>query len=137
MVDSQEEKNGPSRGLEFIHQLTHRHHYELRVDLEDFQGQKAYALYKSFSVGSETDGYKLHVNGFVDGGAGDSLSYHNGMKFSTYDKDQIIKCYYTNPNGHYLWEKDGTIMDTGATWYYWKNSWNPLKSITMKIRRVK
>ncbi|KAL1262281.1 hypothetical protein QQF64_007546, partial [Cirrhinus molitorella] len=56
-------------GLEFIHQLTRRYHYELRVDLEDFHGQKAYALYKSFSVDSEADGYKLHVSGFVDGGA--------------------------------------------------------------------
>uniref|UniRef100_A0A673JPW8 Microfibril-associated glycoprotein 4-like n=1 Tax=Sinocyclocheilus rhinocerous TaxID=307959 RepID=A0A673JPW8_9TELE len=141
-------------GLEFLHQLTRRHHYKLRVDLEDFEGKKAYALYESFSVDSEAAGYKLHVSGFVNGGAGDSLYYHNGMMFSTYDKDQdnsgsncamiyfgggfwYNKCYYTNPTGHYLWENDGTLMDIGATWYYWKNSWDPLKTITMKIKRVK
>ncbi|XP_058654925.1 microfibril-associated glycoprotein 4-like [Onychostoma macrolepis] len=140
--------------VEFVHQLTRRHHYKLRVDLEDFQGKKAYALYESFSVDSEADGYKLHVSGFVDGGAGDSLSYINGVKFSTYDKDQdnskrncamtyfgggfwYNDCYYTNPTGQYLWEKEGTVMNTGVTWYYWKNNWNSLKSITMKIRRVK
>uniref|UniRef100_A0A671NB10 Microfibril associated protein 4 n=1 Tax=Sinocyclocheilus anshuiensis TaxID=1608454 RepID=A0A671NB10_9TELE len=128
--------------------------YKLRVDLEDFEGQKAYALYKSFSVDSEADGYKLHVSGFVDGGAGDSLSPHNGMKFSTFDKDQDLlgdncalkyyqggfwykNCYYTNPTGNYLWEKDNRVTNTGATWYYWKKSWNSLKSISMKIRRVK
>ncbi|XP_052430107.1 microfibril-associated glycoprotein 4-like [Carassius gibelio] len=139
---------------EFLHQLTRKDQFKLRVDLEDFDGNKAYAVYKSFSVGSESEGYKLHVSGFVDGGAGDSLYYHNGMKFSTYDNDQdnsgsncamiyfgggfwYNKCYYTNPTGHYLWENDGTLMDTGATWYYWKNSWDPLKSITMKIKRVK
>ncbi|XP_016421164.1 microfibril-associated glycoprotein 4-like [Sinocyclocheilus rhinocerous] len=141
-------------GVEFIHQLTRRHQYKLRVDLEDFEGQKAYAVYKSFSVDSEADGYKLHVSGFVDGGAGDSLSPHNGMKFSTFDKDQDLsadncalkyyqggfwynKCYYTNPTGNYLWEKDNRVTNTGATWYYWKKSWNSLKSISMKIRRVK
>ncbi|XP_052429847.1 microfibril-associated glycoprotein 4-like [Carassius gibelio] len=141
-------------GLELLHQLTRKDQYKLRVDLEDFDGNKAYAVYKSFSVGSESEGYKLQVSGFVNGGAGDSLYYHNGMKFSTYDNDQdnsgsncamiyfgggfwYNKCYYTNPTGHYLWENDGTLMDTGATWYYWKNSWNPLKSITMKIKRVK
>ncbi|KAL1262279.1 hypothetical protein QQF64_007544, partial [Cirrhinus molitorella] len=61
-------------GLEFLHQLTRRHQYRLRVDLEDFQGQKAYAVYRFFSVGSEADGYKLQVSGFVNGGAGDSLT---------------------------------------------------------------
>ncbi|KAL0175486.1 hypothetical protein M9458_027816, partial [Cirrhinus mrigala] len=83
----------------------------------------------------------------------DSMSYHNGMKFSTYDKDQDLygdncalklslggfwykSCSYTNPTGPYLWEKEGTLM-TGVIWYYWKNNWNSLKSITMKIKRVK
>ncbi|KAK2891377.1 hypothetical protein Q8A67_014020 [Cirrhinus molitorella] len=141
-------------GLEFLHQLTRRHQYRLRVDLEDFQGRKAYAVYRFFSVGSEADGYKLQVSGFVNGGAGDSLSYHNGMKFSTFDKDQDLSdqncalkyyqggfwynsCYKTNPTGHYLQEKDNTVINIGATWYFWKNSWHSLKSITMKIRREK
>ncbi len=59
-------------GVEYIHQLTHRYRYNLRVDVEDFEGKKAYALYESFSVSSEADGYKLHVSGFVDGGAGET-----------------------------------------------------------------
>ncbi|XP_059377224.1 microfibril-associated glycoprotein 4-like [Carassius carassius] len=141
-------------GLELLNQLTRKNKYKLRVDLEDFDGKKAYALYNSFSVGSEADGYKLQVSGFVDGGAGDSLSYHNGMKFSTFDKDQDLsggncalkyyqggfwynQCYRTNPTGHYLWEKGNRVTNIGATWYHWKNSWDSLKSITMKIRRVK
>ncbi len=40
--------------------------------MEDFDGKKAYALYKSFSVSSEADGYKLRVSGFVNGGAGET-----------------------------------------------------------------
>ncbi|KAI4898804.1 hypothetical protein NFI96_029820, partial [Prochilodus magdalenae] len=58
-------------GLENIHQLTRRRRYELRVDLEDFEGNKVYAQYSTFSVGSEADGYRLHVGGFTDGGAGE------------------------------------------------------------------
>ncbi|XP_043089126.1 microfibril-associated glycoprotein 4-like [Puntigrus tetrazona] len=141
-------------GLEFLHQLTRRYRYNLRVDVEDFEGKKAYALYQSFSVDSEADGYKLHVSGFVNGGAGDSLSYHNGMKFSTFDKDQDLTgdncvmnyyqggfwynaCYHTNPTGHYFSEEMSKKKDFGVTWKTWKNNWNSLKSITMKIRRAK
>ncbi|XP_050958972.1 microfibril-associated glycoprotein 4-like [Labeo rohita] len=140
-------------GLEFLHQLTCRYPYRLRVDVEDFKGQKAYAVYKSFSVSAEADGYRLQVSGFVNKGAGDSLSYHNLMKFTTYDKDQdnsaencAIKChggfwynncYFTNPTGPYLREKESATVATGINWYYWKNNYNSLKSITMKIKHVK
>ncbi|ROL41150.1 Microfibril-associated glycoprotein 4 [Anabarilius grahami] len=141
-------------GLEFLHLLTRRNRYKLRVDLEDFDGTKAYAVYESFSVDSETDGYKLHVSGFVDGGAGDSLSNHNQMKFSTFDKDQDLRgsencalkhslggfwyktCYDTNPTGLYLWGKDDGSLNIGANWFYWKKNRKSLKAITMKITRV-
>ena len=59
-----------STGLENLYQLTSKRKYELRVDLEDFEGGKAYAQYSNFSVDSEVDGYRLHVGGFIDGGAG-------------------------------------------------------------------
>ncbi|KAK9975437.1 hypothetical protein ABG768_023478 [Culter alburnus] len=141
-------------GLEFIHLLTRRNRYKLRVDLEDFDGTKAYAVYESFSVDAESDGYKLHVSGFVNGGAGDSLSYHNGIQFSTFDKDQDLQgsencalkwgggfwfkgCYHTNPTGQYLWGKDnGSTLYIAANWYYWKKNYKSLKAITMKITRV-
>ncbi|XP_043089118.1 microfibril-associated glycoprotein 4-like [Puntigrus tetrazona] len=140
-------------GVEVLHQLTCRYQYKLRVDVEDFQGQKAYALYQSFSVSSEADGYRLRVSGFVNGGAGDSLSYHNGMKFSTFDQDRDLsaencalkyfqggfwynRCYLATPTGPYLWQKNSKERDFGVTWKTWRNNWNSLKSITMKIRRV-
>ncbi|KAL1281580.1 hypothetical protein QQF64_000383 [Cirrhinus molitorella] len=43
-------------GLENMHQLTRKNKYMLRVDLEDFEGNEVFALYSSFSVGSEADG---------------------------------------------------------------------------------
>ncbi|XP_073697826.1 microfibril-associated glycoprotein 4-like [Garra rufa] len=141
-------------GLENMYQLTHKNKYMLRVDLEDFEGRKGFALYSSFSVGPEADGYKLHVSGFNDGGAGDSLNSHNEQKFSTFDKDQDTHdkncaklflggfwytsgCHHTNPNGVYLWGNDDTHHAIGDVWYYWKNNFSTgLKSISMKIKRV-
>ncbi len=58
-----------------MYQLTSNKKYMLRVDLEDFDGRKGFALYSSFSVGPEADGYKLLVSGFKDGGAGRTLSF--------------------------------------------------------------
>ncbi|XP_031681832.1 microfibril-associated glycoprotein 4-like, partial [Oncorhynchus kisutch] len=75
-------------GLENTHLLTQRKQYELRVDLGDFEGAKAHVQYSSFSVDSEHEGYKLHLSGFKDGGAGKSMDEHNGQKFSIFDKGQ-------------------------------------------------
>ncbi|XP_073697799.1 microfibril-associated glycoprotein 4-like [Garra rufa] len=138
-------------GLENMYQLTSNRKYMLRVDLEDFEGRKVFALYSSFSVGPEADGYKLHVSGFKDGGAGDSLTYHNDQKFSTFDHDQDANkgncarqnlggfwykiCHFANPNGVYLWKEDHAHSGIGVFWLTWKNTLNK-KSISMKIKHV-
>ncbi|KAF7655068.1 hypothetical protein LDENG_00061110 [Lucifuga dentata] len=77
-------------GLENIHQLTAGRKTELLVLMEDFEGKTAHTKYSDFSVGDEASNYKLKVSDFQDGGAGDSLTHHNGMQFSTYDKDHDI-----------------------------------------------
>ncbi|XP_062374767.1 microfibril-associated glycoprotein 4-like [Sardina pilchardus] len=141
-------------GLETIHLLTLKKNYQLRVDMEDFNGARVYANYTSFSISpqainAEVDGYRLHVSGFRNGGAGDSLIYHNGQKFSTFDKDQDSSggncaktnmgafwykdCHHANPNGVYLW---GTVDGKGASWYRWKTNHYSMKSISMKMRPV-
>ncbi|XP_042621475.1 microfibril-associated glycoprotein 4-like isoform X1 [Cyprinus carpio] len=138
--------------LENMYQLTSNRTYMLRVDLEDFDGNKVFALYSSFSVDCETDGYQLHVSGFSNGGAGDSLSRHNGFKFSTFDKDQDVygnncakqflgafwysNCHSTNPNGVYLWGEDDTHYAIGNVWSSWKGYAVGMKSISMKIKHV-
>lgn len=60
-------------GLETMHLLTQAKNYELRVDMEDFEGQKVFAQYSSFSVGPETDGYRLSLGSFTKGAAGETL----------------------------------------------------------------
>ncbi|KAK1881206.1 Microfibril-associated glycoprotein 4 [Dissostichus eleginoides] len=140
-------------GLENLFHLTLRKKYELLVDMEDFEGSKVFARYSSFSVAPESFGFTLHVSGFTNGGAGDSLSYHNGSKFSTFDKDQDTwtsncarkflgafwygdNCQLTNLNGVYRWGADGTIHAIGVSWATWKGHDYSLKSISMKVRPV-
>ncbi|XP_017260469.1 microfibril-associated glycoprotein 4-like [Kryptolebias marmoratus] len=63
-------------GLENIHQLTSQQNYELLVNVEDFEGNTKFALYSSFKVDSESEGYRLHVTGFNStGGAGNLHNY--------------------------------------------------------------
>lgn len=58
-------------GLENIFLLVMRKNNELRVDMEDWEGAKAFAHYASFSIDSENNGYQLHLGRFLDGNAGE------------------------------------------------------------------
>ncbi|XP_068102733.1 microfibril-associated glycoprotein 4-like [Hyperolius riggenbachi] len=143
-------------GLQNIYQLTLRKKYELRVELGDFEGNKTHARYADFAlspnaINPEEDGYTLNVEGFIDGGAGDSLSYHNGMKFSTYDSDRdeylqncasisaggfwYRACHLANLNGPYL-RGAHLSYGSGVIWSQWRGLYYSLKSTEMKIRRV-
>ena len=62
-------------GNEKLFYLTAQGDYELRVDLEDFEGETRYALYDKFRVGDETTFYKLML-GSYSGNAG-KLDYAN------------------------------------------------------------
>ena len=46
-------------GLDKIHRLSSSEQNVLRVDLESFDNETRYAVYESFSVGKESDGYRL------------------------------------------------------------------------------
>ncbi|XP_038558306.1 microfibril-associated glycoprotein 4-like [Micropterus salmoides] len=61
-------------GLETLFHLTLRKKYELLVDMEDFSGNKTFARYSSFSIDSESYGYRLNVSGFSNGGAGEEAA---------------------------------------------------------------
>uniref|UniRef100_A0A3Q3A8R7 Microfibril associated protein 4 n=1 Tax=Kryptolebias marmoratus TaxID=37003 RepID=A0A3Q3A8R7_KRYMA len=139
-------------GLESLFHLTQRKRYELLVDMEDFEGNKSFARYSSFSIGPESDGYSLQLTGFINGGAGNSLSLISGQKFSTFDKDHdtwekncaqsfigafwYTNCHDANPNGLYRWGADGSLYAVGVEWISWKGRGYSLKAISMKIRPV-
>ena len=58
-------------GNENLHKLTKDGNYQLRVDLQDWNDIKKYALYNIFNVGDETTKYKLIVGGY----SGDAGKY--------------------------------------------------------------
>ncbi|GFS19225.1 tenascin-R [Elysia marginata] len=72
-------------GNENLHILTSSGDYELRVELK-YNGKSAFAHYDKFSVASERNNYALTLGKYA-GTAGDALSEHQGMAFSTFDKD--------------------------------------------------
>ena len=72
-----------------IHQLTAECCHELRIDLEDSDGNQRYAKYDSFIVASKSSNYKLTVGAYT-GDAGDSLGYHNRHQFSTKERDNDV-----------------------------------------------
>ena len=68
--------------------------YKLRFELEDWDGNTAYAEYSSFRVTSEADKYRLLLgdySGNASADAADDMSngflYHNRQQFSTFDRD--------------------------------------------------
>lgn len=139
-------------GLENILLLTLRTQNELRVDMEDWEGNRAHAHYASLSLEPEAAGYTLSLGRFVDGKAGDALQGHNGMKFSTFDKDQdrwekncasqymgafwYNSCHTANPNGLYISKSNLPHGSVYNSWLTWKGNGYSLKSIAMKMRPV-
>ena len=140
-------------GLEAIHQLTKMGRYKLRVELSDWNDTNAYAEYSEFVVGKEQDGYRLDVSGY-SGTAGNSLQYHSGARFSTFDHDHDtctskncaeqqhsawwFKCceechlngpYKRPPNHVHVGDSDEQIIQ----WHGFKGYQYSLKSAVMKI----
>ena len=132
-------------GNDKIHRLTASRPSSLRVELEDWNGVKAYAKYGTFNIGDEQAKYRLEV-GSYSGTAGDSLAGHNNMAFSTKDRDNDVwssncavsytgawwynACHSSNLNGQYLGEKHDV---RGIRWSDFRGTIS-LKFTEMKLR---
>ncbi|XP_043202714.1 techylectin-5B-like [Amphibalanus amphitrite] len=136
-------------GLEHLYQLTSSgRQYELRIDLEAFDGNRSYAIYQGFRISSEVDGYRLSVTNY-SGTAGDGLMENVNYQFSTEDRDSdhlsTLSCarvhrgawWYgqwcglSNLNGRYSEASGGSR--TGIWWFPWR-AMESLKKTEMKIR---
>ena len=73
-------------GNDIIHQLTSLGNYTLKILLTDWKNHSSYAEYSVFYVGDEYYNYTLTIGGYR-GNAMDFMTYHNGMQFSTLDRD--------------------------------------------------
>ena len=138
-------------GNDKIHRLTKRKNMMIRFDLEDFNGNEAFAEYKVFYIDGENDNYRVHVSSY-SGTAGDSFSRHNGMQFSTKDRDNdatssfncavtyhgawwYLHCHSTNLNGKYL-NGSHTSYANGVNWLAYKGFYYSLKKTEMKVMPV-
>ncbi|XP_042365216.1 tenascin isoform X4 [Plectropomus leopardus] len=131
-------------GLSNLHKITNSGHYELRVDLRD-QGESAYAQYDKITIAEPRTRYKIYI-GTYSGTAGDSMTYHQGRPFSTYDNDNdiaVTNCalsykgafWYKNCHRVNLMGKYGDNSHSkGINWFHWKGHEHSIEFAEMKIR---
>ncbi|XP_059142021.1 fibrinogen-like protein A [Physella acuta] len=72
-------------GNDVISDLTSKGYTELRIDMT-YKAQSYYAAYTQFLVQPETADYQMTFMTYT-GNASDDLSFHNGMRFTTFDRD--------------------------------------------------
>ncbi|XP_019614569.1 PREDICTED: ficolin-2-like [Branchiostoma belcheri] len=139
-------------GNDNLARLTAQGDYELRVDLEDFEGNSAYAKYSYFRVENEFHLYRLTAVGY-SGTAGDALAVHDSMFFSTKDRDNdnphdthcaqtykggwwYNRCHDANLNGLYHAGSQQSTSADGVSWKQWKGQFYSLKLTEMKLRPI-
>ncbi|KAK3764048.1 hypothetical protein RRG08_046517 [Elysia crispata] len=132
-------------GLERVSHLTTLGRYELYVSF-DFNSKSYFARYSLFKVFPKEDKYALRIGGY-SGNAGDSLTYHNEMGFTTYDQDNDISghrncavrykgpwwhrdCHQSNLNG--IW--GATAFGEGTNWLATTGHRASASNIRMMIR---
>ncbi|KAH8395365.1 hypothetical protein KR222_003017, partial [Zaprionus bogoriensis] len=137
-------------GLDKLHAMTISGTHELYIHLEDFDGESHYAKYDRFELGNNSDGYALRILGKYVGDAGDSLKYHEGMPFSTFDNDRrrnqcaityvgawwYNKCQHSNLNGQYVMggRYEEKLSGRGICWKTWRGYDYGYKLTQMMIR---
>ena len=136
-------------GNDNVHRLTTNGNTMLRLDLEDWSGETASGVYRTFVVDDESNKYKLTITDFdYSSSIGGALSLQNQMFFSTKDRNNLPPyvnfksaqkytgawwysgTYESNLNGQYL---GNARSRKGIVWYTWKRDLS-LKRFVMKIR---
>nr|KAG5700511.1 hypothetical protein BaRGS_025223 [Batillaria attramentaria] len=105
-------------GLSNIYRMTSSDRYSLRVDLEDFDNNTAFALYDTFYIDGPDQNYRLHLANY----SGTAAKYKFGWWFNY--------CYQASVNAPY--KKPGS--DLGIVWFTMHNDWTPCKKAEMKIK---
>lgn len=145
-------------GNEKIHTMIKEHLFPfgtaLHIALEDWEGNKRFAEYETVRVEDEKKHYAMVV-GHYDGDAGDSgwgMSYHSGMPFTTYDRNNkrgnpyncarerkggwwYNQCATVNLNGRYFYHNKKVVPTVGIVWAPFNGQYSSLKKVEMKIRR--
>lgn len=137
-------------GLDKIRSLVSQDEYELRIEVELYNGRTANAHYSYFKIGDYASNYALEIGNY-NGTAGDSLSFHNGLPFTTRDRDNdharqhncaavykggwwYANCLYVNLNGPHIGQQDTESSALGIIWYDLTGFHSSLRATSMAIR---
>lgn len=141
-------------GLEKIKRITDTSTHELYIGMESFltgSSQLSSKRYTSFGLGTDSNDYTLSVSGYT-GSNQDSLTPHNGKKFSTPDEDNDESaahcasdyksgwwyngvCHGSHLNGYYYWDGNGPIGSVdGIVWQSWLGYETSMKTVVMAVR---
>ena len=145
-------------GNEYLHYLTNSRAYKLRFDLEDWDGNTAYAEYSSFVVESETSNYTLILGDYSGNASSDQTDdeqngflSHKNMQFSTFDRDNDQRpaaCIKRFGYGGFWHNNCARVTPTNRGcdaahcpqhgqhffWRAWRGDSYSLKTITMTFR---
>ncbi|KAG8524160.1 Angiopoietin-4, partial [Galemys pyrenaicus] len=139
-------------GNEVVHQLTSSAAYSLRVELQDWEGNEAYAQYERFQLGSEEQLYRLSLSGYSGSAGRQSSLVLQGTNFSTRDADndnclckcaQMLSggwwfdaCGLSNLNGIYYPARYHARKLNGIRWHYFQGPSYSLRATRMMVRPV-
>jgi len=139
-------------GMDKINRLSRTMPHKLRIDLKAYDGTHAFGTWRTFMVDDEAHKYTLTARGFRDGGIGNSLRYHSGRPFSTYDRDNDAwanncasyfhgawwygACHHSNLNGkHYGYPgKHPNNYADGADWLTFRGHFESSQKVSMKFK---
>ncbi|XP_067114244.1 fibrinogen-like protein 1 [Osmerus mordax] len=146
-------------GNDALHYLTSQGNYDMKVDMEDREGNKHNVEFRNFRVDGEKDQYQLHMEEYArktdealakaHHPPGQQWVSPDGVKFSTFDRTNLpegekcihhdqsgwwfSRCESGNLNDHYLSGPYHALRD-GVDWYTWHGWWYSLKSVVMMVR---
>ncbi|WP_425953231.1 fibrinogen-related protein [Ralstonia pseudosolanacearum] len=123
----------------------------LRIDLGRYTGDVAYAKYNGFTIGSAATNYVMNFTSLNSSNVPtDSLAWHNGQQFSTYDANHQTNqatncsqayhgawwyayCHSSNLNGAWLNGPHSSYAN-GVEWSTWTGQYESLTYSEMKVR---
>ena len=122
-------------GNEKIHQLTEIPS-QLRVEINTTSSGSKFAKYSNFTITNEATNYTIFVDSY-SGSASDYLKYHNGMSFSTKDRDNDDSSSNCAKSYRGAWWYKNCVdselnSNYGDSKYKW--NWSNLKGSQMKLK---
>ncbi|MFT7807721.1 fibrinogen-like protein 1 [Arapaima gigas] len=136
-------------GNDNLHYLTSQGDYTLRINMEDFEGNRRFAVYKSFKVADEKvypptpaavvwPLFRVEFRTALDAKfnssrCADFYEIYNWLFFMPL-LFLSSRCHSANLNGFYYRGPYTAVTDNGIVWYTWHGWWYSLKSVEMKVR---